>query len=150
MIGKTQENFVAEGYQIYKNRIKHYIPFEDQVIPGLKNTRNLKDYDVKQKEGEQILKQIKDDEVVVLLDERGMLKDSMDFSSFLANQANQGFKQLTFVIGGAYGFAEIVYSRANYKISLSKMTFSHQLIRVIFMEQFYRAMTILNNEPYHK
>ena len=149
MIGKTRESFIEEGFNVFKMRIKHYLPFEGQAISGLKKTKNLSPSEIKILEGNLILKNIKDNDTVVLLDEKGKTYGSTGFANFVQKQMNTGTKQLVFIIGGAYGFSPDVYQRANYKISLSDMTFSHQIIRLIFMEQFYRAMTILKNEPYH-
>lgn len=150
MIGKTQEKYLIEGFDIYEKRVVHYLPFEKIMIPTLKDNKNMKDAEVKQKEGEFILKNLREDDFVVLLDERGKQYDSIEFSSFLQQRMNVATKSLTFIIGGAFGFSDEVYERANHKLSISKMTFSHQLIRVIFMEQLYRAFSIINNEPYHK
>jgi 23S rRNA (pseudouridine1915-N3)-methyltransferase len=149
MVGKTRESFIEEGFDVFKLRIKHYLPFEGQTIGGLKKTKNLPPSEIKILEGELILKNLKDQDTVVLLDEKGKTYGSTGFANFVQKQMNTGTKQLVFIIGGAYGFSPDVYQRANYKVSLSAMTFSHQVIRLIFMEQFYRAMTILRNEPYH-
>lgn len=149
MVGKTRESFIEEGFDIFKKRIKHYLSFEGQTIGGLKKTKNLSPSEIKTLEGELILKNLKDHDTVVLLDENGKDYDSAGFANFVQKQMNSGTKQLIFIVGGAYGFSSDVYQRANYKVSLSPMTFSHQVIRLIFMEQFYRAMTILKNEPYH-
>ena len=149
LIGKTTENFVNEAITKYANRLKHYVAFEIQVIPELKNTKNMPARQQKQKEGEAILKTLTDTDEVILLDERGKTFSSIEFAGFLENKMSSPGKRLLFVVGGAYGFSENVYNRANDKISLSKMTFSHQIIRPIFMEQLYRAMTIIKNEPYH-
>ncbi len=149
MVGKTRENFIEEGFKMYKKRISHYLAFEDQTLDSLKKTKNLSPLEIKSREGELIFKNLKPQDIVVLLDERGTTCDSTGFADFIQKQMNKGARQLVFLIGGAYGFSEEIYQRANYKISLSKMTFSHQIIRLIFAEQFYRAMTILKNEPYH-
>jgi 23S rRNA (pseudouridine1915-N3)-methyltransferase len=149
MVGKTKEKYINEGFSLYKKRISHYLAFEEHSIDGLKKTKNLSPSEVKTLEAEMILKNLKPNDTVVLLDENGNVLSSTGFADFLQQQMVAGKKQLVFIIGGAYGFAEEVYKRADHKISLSKMTFSHQIIRLIFAEQFYRAMTILKNEPYH-
>jgi len=148
-VGKTSEAYIEEGFNLYKKRISHYLTFEEQTIDGLKKTKKLSRQEVKTREGEMILKHLKSTDIVILLDDSGKTFDSKGFATFIQKQMNSGNKQINFVIGGAYGFSEKVYARANQKVSLSKMTFTHQLIRLIFAEQFYRAMTILNNEPYH-
>ena len=150
MIGKTQESYITEGFELYKKRLVHYLPFEEFTIPTLRDTKNMKDAEVKQKEGELILKNLRDDDFVVLLDERGKQYDSVEFAGFVQQRMNLATKTLIFTVGGAFGFSDEVYKRANHKISLSKMTFSHQIIRLIFMEQLYRAFSIINGEPYHK
>ena len=148
-IGKTSDEYLLTGISVYDKRLKAYIPFACDTIPYLKNAASLSQEIVKQKEGELILSKIKVDDWIILLDERGKTFSSLEFADQMQNLMNQGMKQIVFVIGGAYGFSEDVYNRANQKLSLSKMTFSHQMIRLIFVEQIYRAMTILNNEPYH-
>jgi 23S rRNA (pseudouridine1915-N3)-methyltransferase len=148
-VGKDQEKFITEGFDLYRNRIINYLTFEELTIPALKNTKNLSPEEVKQKEGELILKSLKDESFTVLLDEKGETFDSPGFANFIQLRMNSGIRQLNFVIGGAYGFSPSVHKKANTKISLSKMTFSHQIVRLIFMEQLYRALTILNNQPYH-
>ena len=147
--GKTKDPSIRKLVQEYDSRINHYLGFSIKTIPDLKNTRNLSPEQVKQREAEQILRDIEPSDHVILLDENGKQRSSVDFADHLQNLMNRGLKQLIFVIGGAYGFDESVYSRANERISLSKMTFSHQMVRVIFTEQLYRASTILRNEPYH-
>ncbi len=149
MIGKTKEQFTEEGYLFYTKRIVNYLPFEDMIIPGLKNSRNFSPEDFKQKEGEMLLKFKKEDDFVALLDERGKAFNSNEFAQFVQQRMNSGIKTLSFIIGGAYGFSEEVYKAADAKIALSSLTFPHQLVRIIFAEQLYRAMTILRNEPYH-
>ena len=141
VIGKTDAGYFVEAINEYKNRLTHYIPFEMEVIPDIKNVKNLSEAQQKEKEGELILK--------ALLDEKGKEFTSMQFSTYLEKKMHTVPKRLVFVVGGPYGFSEAVYKAASEKISLSKMTFSHQMIRLIFIEQIYRAMTILNNEPYH-
>jgi len=148
-IGKTGKDFLVAGEKEYLDRLKHYVQVERVEIPDIKNAKKLTFQQVKDLEGKEILSKVSSADRVFLLDERGKNYSSITFSQFIQNQFNQGGKSIVFVIGGAYGFSEEVYSRANGKISLSEMTFSHQMIRMIFFEQVYRAMTILNNEPYH-
>ncbi|WP_080905415.1 23S rRNA (pseudouridine(1915)-N(3))-methyltransferase RlmH [Parabacteroides sp. Marseille-P3160] len=149
VIGKTDASYFVEAIREYSNRLVHYIPFEMEVIPDLKNARNLSEIQQKEKEGELIQKALQPGDYLVLLDERGKEFISTAFASYLEKKMQTVPKRLVFVIGGPYGFSEKVYQAASERISLSKMTFSHQMIRLIFVEQLYRAMTILNNEPYH-
>ncbi len=148
-IGKTDEHCLKELISKYHKRLKNYIAFEEIILPDLKNTKKLSNNEQKHKEGQQILKVLSNSDFVILLDEKGKEFTSLDFSVFLQKKMNSGIKKLVFVIGGPYGFSDDVYKRANQKIALSKMTFSHQLIRLIFAEQLYRAFSILNNHPYH-
>ena len=148
-IGKTQQGYLVQGIEFYEQRIKNYISFSMETIPTLKQAASLTADQLKIKEGELILSKLRPDDRLILLDERGKSMTSVGFSEFLQGQMNQGHKQLVFVIGGAFGFSEAVYKKAMFQISLSDMTFSHQVIRLLFMEQMYRAMTILNNHPYH-
>lgn len=148
-IGKTDHPAIQELTEIYSQRIGHYLRFEWEIIPDLKNTKSLSQSAQKEKEGELILKKINSSDELILLDENGKSFDSVGFSDFLQKKMNTGIKQLIFVIGGPYGFSDVVYQRANGKVSLSKMTFSHQMIRPFIAEQIYRAMTILRGEPYH-
>ena len=148
-IGKTGKDFLVAGEKEYLDRLKHYVQVERVEIPDIKNAKTLTFQQVKELEGKEILSKVSSSDRVFLLDERGKNYSSVAFSQFIQNQFNIGGKSIVFVIGGAYGFSDEVYSRANGKISLSEMTFSHQMIRMIFFEQVYRAMTILNNEPYH-
>lgn len=148
LVGKTDNKLYAEGIEDYVNRTNHYLSFNIKVISDLKNTKNLTENQQKEKEGELILKNIENKSVVVLLDEHGKEFRSIEFANWLENK-QQTIKQLTFVIGGPYGFSKSVYERANEKISLSKMTFSHQMVRLLFTEQIYRACTIIRNEHYH-
>ena len=148
-IGKTDKGELSELISVYKNRLKHYVKFEMDIIPDIRNTKNIDEQLQKQKEGELILKDIENSDFLVLLDEQGKQYTSMNFSEFLQKRMNTGLKRLIFVVGGPYGFSEEVYKRANSKVSLSKMTFSHQMVRLFFVEQLYRAFTILKNEPYH-
>ena len=149
VIGKTDAAYFVDAINEYKNRLVHYIPFEMEVIPDIKNVKNLREDQQKEKEGELILKTLQSGDYLVLLDEHGKSFTSMEFSTYIERKMHVVPKRLVFVIGGPYGFSESVYKAASEKISLSKMTFSHQMIRLIFVEQIYRAMTILNNEPYH-
>ncbi len=148
-IGKTGKKFLEEGEQEYLKRLRHYISFQLQIIPDIKQAKSLSEAQIKQKEGELILEKVGLSDSLILLDERGKEFSSMAFSQYLQEQFNRGGKHIYFVIGGPYGFSDAVYQRANGKISLSQMTFSHQMIRLFFIEQVYRAMTILRNEPYH-
>ena len=147
--GKTDDDYLLTGISAYEKRLKHYIPFETVVIPALKNTKALSIEQQKEKEGELLFKEIQSTDRLILLDEGGKEYNSVDFSGFLQQQMNTGIKNLVFVVGGPYGFSDEVYKRANGKISLSRMTFSHQMVRLFFVEQLYRGMTILKNEPYH-
>ncbi len=148
LVGKTQSKIFQAGIDNYVNRISHYIPFTITTIPELKNTKSLQESQQKQKEGELILKEIQPADTVVLLDEHGMEFRSVEFAQWLRKKQNIA-RRLVFIIGGPYGFSADVYSRADEKISLSRMTFSHQMIRLIFTEQLYRACTIIKGEPYH-
>ena len=148
LTGRTVGRQFQELIDDYAGRITHYMPFGIVVIPELKQTKNLSEQQQKQKEGELILRQLQPSDTVVLLDEHGQERRSVDFAKWLS-QKQQNSRHLVFVIGGPYGFSEDVYSRANEKISLSRMTFSHQMVRTIFTEQLYRACTIQRGEPYH-
>lgn len=148
-VGKTDHPAIQQLIKEYEGRLAHYIRFEFEVIPDLKNTKSLSELVQKEKEGELLLKKIQPSDELILLDERGKTYSSIEFSEFLQKKMNGGLKQLIFVIGGPYGFSNAVYQRANGQISISKMTLSHQMIRPFFIEQLYRAFTILRNEPYH-
>ena len=148
-VGKTDVPWVKEGLDLYASRLRHYVPFTVEEIPELKKVSSLTEEQIKQKEGELILKQVGPQDTVILMDERGLQMRSTEFASWLEKQLSGGSKGIVFVIGGAYGFSPDVYTRATGKISLSKMTFSHQMVRTIFAEQLYRACTILKGEPYH-
>lgn len=148
-VGKTDIKWVKEGLEMYVSRLKHYIPFELMEIPELKNVGALTKEQIKQKEGELILKSVKPQDELVLLDEHGKEYRSIEFAKFLEDRISRAGRDIVFVIGGAYGFSEDVYARCNSKISLSRMTFSHQIVRAIFAEQLYRAFTIMRGEPYH-
>lgn len=149
VIGKTDDKNLLSLIQTYEQRLKHYIKFEIDIIPDIKNAKNLSEKQQKEKEGDLILKKITPTDNLILLDEKGYEFRSVEFSGFLQKKMNSGIKQLVLVIGGPYGFSEKVYQKASGKISLSKMTFSHQMIRLFVVEQIYRAFTILKNEPYH-
>lgn len=149
VIGKTEETYLEEGINNYCKRLKHYLSFEIQVIPALKNTKSLSPEQQKNKEGELILKQVQANDYLVLLDENGKVHSSTGFAQLLNTTFHKVSGRMVFLVGGPYGFDETIYARANDKISLSAMTFSHQMVRLIFTEQLYRAMTILKNEPYH-
>ena len=148
-VGKTDKDWVKQGLDIYVSRLKHYIPFSINEIPELKNVSALTKEQIKTKEGELILKSIKPGDDVILLDEHGKEFTSTGFASFLQKKMALEGRDIVFVIGGAYGFSDNVYKRANSKISLSQMTFSHQMVRAIVAEQIYRAFTIMKGEPYH-
>ncbi len=149
VVGQTSMKFAEQGFNEFTSRIKHYSDFEFVVIVNPKNSGRLDSAELKNKEAENILAKIQPQDFVVLLDEKGAEFSSVEFSAFLQKRMNSGVKNLVFVVGGAFGFSEKMYERANSKLSLSKMTFSHQLIRLIFAEQLYRAFTILRNEKYH-
>ncbi len=148
-IGKTDSNELKQLIDMYRKRLQFYIKFEMEVIPDLKKARNLDENQQKAKEGELILTKVQTSDFVVLLDEKGKEFTSVGFSEYIQKRLNSGMKQLIFVIGGPYGFSEDLYKRADSKLALSKLTFSHQMVRLFFTEQLYRAFTILKNEPYH-
>ncbi len=145
LVGKTETEYLINGIKIYQDRLKHYADFSVIEIPALKNTNNLSHKEIKRKEGELILKKITDKDFIILLDDKGKQYSSPEFAAFL----DKTQRPITFIIGGAFGFDDAIYQRANGLLSLSKMTFTHQMIRLLFVEQLYRAMTILNNEAYH-
>lgn len=148
-VGKTDKDWVRQGMDIYISRMKHYFPFSVVEIPELKNVSSLSEEQIRTKEGELILKNIRPADDVVLLDERGREYSSVEFAKVLQDKISYTCKDIVFIIGGAYGFSEAVRQRAGGKISLSRMTFSHQMVRAIFVEQLYRAFTIMKGEPYH-
>ena len=148
-VGKTDRDWVKQGLDIYVSRLKHYIPFSLVEIPELKNVSALSKDQIKIREGELILKNIRPTDDVILMDERGREYTSVELAKVIQEKISYIGKDMVFVIGGAYGFSQDVYSRANSRISLSKMTFSHQMVRAIFAEQLYRAFTIMKGEPYH-
>ncbi len=149
LVGKTEEDYLKHGIDKYQKRLKNYLPLEIIEIPALKNTKKLSIEQQKVKEGELILQKVEKSDLMVLLDEKGKEFSSMAFSNYFQNKMNSGIKSLCLVIGGPYGFSQDIYSRAQQKIALSQMTFSHQMIRLLLIEQCYRAMSILRNEPYH-
>ena len=148
-IGKTNEKYLIEGISDYQKRLKHYTNFERIEIANIKNSKNFSESELMKKEGELILKQIQNSDHLVLLDDKGKDFTSQKFSQKLQQWMLSGKKRLVFLVGGAYGFSDEIYKRGNEKLSLSKMTFSHQMVRLFFVEQIYRGYTILNNEPYH-
>lgn len=148
-VGKTDIEWVRKGLETYSSRLTHYVPFSVYELPELKNTSALTKSQIKEKEGELILRSIRPSDRVILLDEHGKEYRSIEFAEQIRKSMISGGKDVVFVIGGAYGFSDAVYSRCDGKISLSRMTFSHQMVRVIFAEQLYRAFTIIRGEPYH-
>ena len=148
-IGKTDNKQLQSLIDDYKKRLGFYIKFNLEIIPDIKNAKNLSEAQQKQKEGELILNKLTNTDVLILLGENGKQMDSVSFSNYLQKYMNSGIKQLVFAIGGPYGFSQEVYNKAQGKLSLSKMTFSHQMVRLFVIEQLYRGFTILKNEPYH-
>ena len=148
-VGKTDVAWVREGLETYSSRLSRYVPFSVKEIPELKNTSSLSKSQIKEKEGELILKNVSPSDQVILLDERGREFRSVEFAREIEGMMIAGGKSIVFVIGGAYGFSDAVYARCDGKISLSKMTFSHQMVRTVFAEQLYRAFSIIKGEPYH-
>lgn len=149
VVAKTDEKYLQDGIDIYVKRLKHYVNFEIIVIPALKDLKNASSDEIKEREAVLLLKHLEKSDTVVLLDEHGVEHTSVGFSKYLQKQMNSGIRNLAFVVGGAFGFSQKVYDKATDKLSLSQMTFSHQMIRLFFVEQLYRAFTILNHEPYH-
>jgi len=149
VVGKTDKKFILEGIAEYEKRLSHYCKFEVKVIPDVKNSKAMSSNVQMQKEGEQILAAIRPSSEVILLDEKGSEYTSIEFAKFIEKKAISGQSELSFIIGGPYGFSQEVKSAATAKLSLSRLTFSHQIVRLIFMEQLYRAMTIIKGEPYH-
>ncbi|MDO1500280.1 23S rRNA (pseudouridine(1915)-N(3))-methyltransferase RlmH [Winogradskyella maritima] len=148
-IGKTDNKNLIQLIDDYSHRLEHYIKFQFDMIPDLKKVKHLSEAQQREKEGQLILDKTSTSDVLILLDENGKQLDSVAFANYLQKHMNSGIKNLIFVIGGPYGFSDAVYQRANGKLSLSKMTFSHQMVRLFFIEQLYRGFTILKNEPYH-
>ena len=148
-IGKTNERYLETGTEVYTKRLKHYLKFEFNILPDVKKAGKLSPVQLKDKEGESVLKALQPGDYLVLLDERGKRMTSTAFAEFINHKLQLSHRRIIFLIGGAFGFSPALYERADHKISLSDMTFSHQMIRLFMAEQIYRAMTILNNEPYH-
>lgn len=149
VVGKTTDRHFIASIDEYVQRVCHYVPFSIDVIPELKGTKNLSEKEQKEREGELILKSFQAGDYIVLLDEHGRERRSIEFAQWMQKRMAAGPKRLVFVVGGPYGFSPAVYAAAQEKVSLSQMTLSHQMIRLLFTEQIYRAMTILNGEPYH-
>lgn len=149
VIGKTSENYFKKAEEEYLKRLTKYIKIEYITIPDIKNTKKLSEPEQKKLEGDKLISKIPIGSHVVLLDDKGMEKSSKQFSTYIEKKMVHGTRNLVFIIGGPYGFSDAIYNLANEKLSLSKLTFSHQMIRTIFFEQVYRAFTIMNNEPYH-
>lgn len=149
VVGKTEVGFIRQGIEQYVKRLQHYVAFDIQYIGDVKGTRNMSQAQQKVAEGQSLLAAFEASDHVVLLDEHGTERTSMDFSGWLQRRMASGSKRLVFVVGGPYGFSQHVYDRANEKMSLSKMTFPHEMVRLVFVEQLYRAFTILRHEPYH-
>ena len=149
VIGKTKSKFLIDGENEYQKRLRHYCKFSELIIPDIKNGGKLYKKELKEKEGNLILKSLKNSDYVILLDDKGLALTSIEFSELLNKNMVSSANELVFIVGGAFGFSESVFKRANTKLSLSKMTFSHQMVRMIFKEQLYRAFTILKGEKYH-
>jgi len=147
--GKTDADYLDKGIGIYEKRLTHFLPFEIIVVPALKDSRNLSQAQQKQREGESLLAKVNTTDLLILLDEKGKQFSSVQFSEWINQKMVLGTKRLVFVIGGPYGFSEELYQRADELLSLSAMTFSHQMVRLIFAEQLYRAFSILKGLPYH-
>ena len=149
VVGKTNATYLVEGEKEYENRLKHYTKFEEIIIPDIKQSGKLSENKLKKKEGHLILGKLENSDHVILLDDKGKSYSSIKFANLLQQKMNSSLKSLVFVVGGAYGFSDEVHQRANSKVSLSKMTFSHQMVRLIFKEQLYRGFSILRGEKYH-
>ncbi len=149
VVGKTNFSYLNDGIDIYEKRLRKYLPFKTVVIPDIKNSKNLSHQVLKQKEGAVILEKIEKGDLLILLDENGKTFTSEKFADWLNQKLQHSARKMIFLVGGAYGFSDAVYQRAQQKVALSSMTFSHQMVRLFFIEQFYRALTILKNEPYH-
>lgn len=149
MIGKTNDSFITEGIDQYNNRLKHYLSIKWVTIPELKEKKNLTPEQVKEKEANHLIASIPKNSFIILLDERGKELRSLEFADFIQRHMNSGVKELVFIIGGAYGISDQLNHLTSHKLALSQMTFTHQFIRLILIEQIYRSMTILRNEPYH-
>lgn len=149
VIGKTNKNYLIEGEKDYEKRLSHYCKFSELIIPDIKNGAKFTKNELRIKEGKLIISKLNNGDEVILLDEKGKQYSSIEFSNFISNTVMVRTKSLVFIIGGAFGFSKEVYTRADSKMSLSKMTFSHQMVRMIYKEQLYRAFTITNGEKYH-
>lgn len=149
VVGKVSTKYIEDGIRVYTDRLTHYLPFEIKTLADLKSTKGLTQIQQKQKEGEMILSTVKPGDFVILLDERGKELTSRGFAEMIDRRMAMASRNIIFVVGGPYGFSDDVYSRADSSLSLSKMTFSHEMVRLFFVEQLYRAMTILRGEPYH-
>lgn len=149
VVGKTDKEYIKEAVAAYEKRLEHYIPYEKITLPDVKNTKKLTEEQQKEQEGDRIKKALRKGDYLVLLDEKGKEQTSLQFAKYIEEKLQNPAKRIIFLIGGPYGFSREIYALASEKIALSKMTFSHQMIRMIFIEQLYRAMTILNHEPYH-
>ena len=149
VVGKTNAKYLLEGEREYENRLKHYTKFEEIIIQDVKQSGKLSENELKKKESQLILGKLENSDHVILLDDKGKSYSSVEFANFLQQKMNSSLKSLVFVVGGAFGFSDEVYQRANSKVSLSKMTFSHQMVRLIFKEQLYRGLSILRGEKYH-
>lgn len=149
VIGKTNARYLEEGIELYEKRVKKYLPFEIQVLPDVKNAGVLSALQLKEKEGEMVISRLKKDDFLILLDEKGQQYTSEQLAQQLDQWLMMSVKRLVLLVGGAYGFSDEVYAKAQAKLALSKMTFSHQMVRLFLLEQLYRAMSILRNEPYH-
>ena len=149
VVSKTDAKYLQEGIAIYEKRLGHYVKFDIEVVPAVKDAATMGPEAIKEKEGQQILRHMEQADRVVLLDEHGTRHTSVGFSQYIQKALNAGVRNMVFVVGGAYGFSKAVYDAANDKISLSDMTFNHQMVRLFFVEQLYRAFTIIRHEPYH-
>ena len=149
LLGKTDSEYIQQGISEYEKRIRHYIPYESIVIPAIKNVAGYSQTEIKIRESEQLMKNITVSDFLVLLDEKGRELSSVEFSGFLSQRFSSGIKSIVFIVGGAFGVSETIKKKANFILSLSQMTFSHQMVRLFFLEQLYRGLTILNNESYH-
>ena len=149
VVGKTNATYLVEGEKEYENRLKHYTKFEEIIVSDVKQSVKLSEKELKKNEGQMVLAKLENSDHVILLDDKGKSFSSIQFSEFLQQKMNSSLKSLVFVVGGAFGFSDEIYQRANSKFSLSKMTFSHQMVRLIFKEQLYRGFSILRGEKYH-
>ena len=149
VVGKTQFKYLNEGMEIYEKRLRKYVPFQTVILPDIKNAKNMTPELLKSKEGDMILSKLDKNDLLILLDENGKTFTSEKFALWIEKQLQYSARKVIFLIGGAYGFSDEVYKRSQQKVALSAMTFSHQMVRLFFIEQFYRALTILKNEPYH-